>query len=75
MSGSKRSAKSFRPEYENTRQIHLRINADLLARVDAAAEKRRLSRAVMFEGAVEEYLDKLDRIEANYKKAEGETDG
>lgn len=68
MSGS---AKSYRQEpNEPTKQGHIRMRASVWDRCDDHALKRHMSRALIIEAGVSEYLDKLDRLDRQIADAE-----
>lgn len=60
MSGSPSS--SYREQTKNSKGIHVRLDADLLARLDDLCKKRVISRAKAIEVAIGQFCDQQDRV-------------
>lgn len=55
------SAKSYREPSEDVASLHIRVNRDLVRRLDEQAHKRVVSRALLVQKAIEAMLDKLEK--------------
>lgn len=64
------SNRSYRPLTEHIKSGHIRMEASIWDRVNEHADKRRISRALIFEAACTEYLDKLDRLDRSIAEKE-----
>ena len=61
MSGSPSS--SYREQTKNSKGIHVRLDGDLLTRLENLCKKRGISRAKAIEQAVVAHCDQQDRVD------------
>lgn len=53
---------AYRKAHQPSRGIHVRLNEDLVRRLDESCDKYNISRAMILERALERHLDHMERM-------------
>lgn len=57
-------ANAYRKPNQSSKGLHVRLNDELVERLDKTCERHSISRAMIIERAVERHLDYLDKMMA-----------